>query len=857
MFFRRSLLCTAIYIALQASAPAAETPAAATDDVEFNDQFLFNTGTNIDVSRFAKGNPVPPGTYKTQIFLNNTPKTLATVTFNDNGTYRATPCFSGKMLMQIGIKTDGLELENEECVDLAKQYPQSSWEFDLGTQVLSVSMPQIYVLKNAGRYADPSLWEDGIPAVMFSYDINTWHAENDGQTTDSAYAGLKYGANLGAWHLRARGNLNWDQDNGSDYASQDIYLQRDVASLRSQLLVGDSFTRGDSFNSFNLRGVRFYNDDRMLPGGTSTYAPTIRGVANSNAKVTVTQSGSKIYETTVPPGPFEINDLSTTGYGSDLDVKIEEADGSIRTFSLPYSSVVQMLRPGYGRWDIGAGELNDDGLRSQPKLGYATGYYGLNNTFTGYAGVQYMDIGYSAGLLGLAANTPIGALAFDITYSRAAIDSLDTLTGQSYRLTWSTLLEESQTSFNIAAYRFSTENYMTLSDAASLHDNIDNYSGTRNGREASQEEYTRFQRMKNQFQVNISQPLSLWSTSGGSLYINGSWQDYWNEDSSTSQYAIGYSDSFAWANYSLSLQRTYNEYGDKDDSVYLSLSIPLENLFGHGKRPLGFSTVNMSVNTDMKSDSAFNTSANGSTSDAQFTYSVNASTNRSDNDSINQIGGYGSYNSSVGPLSLSASASDDSSRQYSLSYSGGMLLHSGGLTLAPGSIGDSDTLALVHASGAKGARLTTGDGRINRFGYALQPYLSAYRQNTVGLNIDSMETDVEVKSTSTIVIPRSGAVIKVEFETDEGRSLLIELKRSDNGFIPLGADVQNAQGESIGSVGQAGMAYVRGAEESGKLLVVWGAGKEGRCTVSYRVAGDDTTQKVGLTRLLSNQRCQM
>jgi outer membrane usher protein len=143
-----------------------------------------------------------------------------------------------------------------------------------------------------------------------------------------------------------------------------------------------------------------------------------------------------------PPSrrPFAITDLSTTGYGSDLDVSIEEADGSIRTFSVPYSSVTQMLRPGYGRWDIGAGELHDDGLHDRPRLGYATGYYGLNNTFTGYAGLQYMDIGYYAGLAGIATNTPIGAFAFDITHSTTAIDDLETLTGQSYRVTWSKLL---------------------------------------------------------------------------------------------------------------------------------------------------------------------------------------------------------------------------------------------------------------------------------------------------------------------------------------------------------------------------------------------------------------------------------
>ena len=855
MRFRRTLLCSAIYIVLQSSVMATDA-LPESDDVEFNDQFLFSTGANIDVSRFSTGNPIPPGTYKTQITLNTLSGVLTDITFNDTGSPRAAPCFTSKILAQLGVKPDMLDLTSDTCVNLAEQFPQSSWNYDLGTQELSISMPQIYVQKNPGGYVDPSLWDDGIPAAMFSYDLNGWHSENNGQTSESGYAGLKYGANLGAWHLRAKGNFNWDNDNGSHYSSQDIYLQRDVTPLRSQLLLGDSFTRGDTFDAFRIRGVRLYNDDRMLPGGVSTYAPTIRGVAKSNAKVTVTQSGNKIYETTVPPGPFEINDLSTTGYGSNLDVSIEEADGSIRTFSIPYSSVAQMLRPGYARWDIGAGELNDDGLISKPKLGYLTGYYGLSNTFTGYAGLQYMDVGYTSGLLGIAMNTPIGALAVDVTHSRTNIDDLSPLIGQSYRVTWSKLFENSQTSFNIAAYRFSTEKYMSLRDAAALNDNI-KYNHTYQNGDKGESGYRQFQRMKNQFQINISQPLSFDGNSGGNLYVNGSWQDYWNDESSSSQYSIGYNNSFAWASYSISLQRSYNEYGDKDDSLYINLSIPLENLFGRNKRPLGFSTVNMSVNSNMKSDSNISTSASGTTDDARFNYSVNTSSNRSDGSMINQIGGYGSYSSAIGPFSVSASTSDDNSRQYAANYSGGMVLHSGGITLAPGSIDDSDTLALVHASGAKGAKLISGDGKINGYGYALQPYLSAYHQNTVGLNIDTMETDVEVKNTSTTVVPRSGAIIKVNFETNEGRSLLMELQRSDNGFIPLGADVQNEQGQSIGTVGQAGMAYIRGANDSGQLRVVWGAGKEGRCSVHYQFKDNDAEKKVGLTRLLSNQRCQM
>lgn len=73
MLFRRSCLCIAVYTALQSAALAAEAtavPSSGTEEVEFNDQFLFNTGTNIDVSRFSKGNPVVPGTFKTQIVLN-------------------------------------------------------------------------------------------------------------------------------------------------------------------------------------------------------------------------------------------------------------------------------------------------------------------------------------------------------------------------------------------------------------------------------------------------------------------------------------------------------------------------------------------------------------------------------------------------------------------------------------------------------------------------------------------------------------------------------------------------------------------------------------------------------------------
>ena len=864
MLFQRSLLCLAICAALPLYASENENNAVdniseSDSAVEFNDQFLIDNSGSINVDRYAYGNPVLPGTYRVKVNLNGKSKSTLEINFVDNKTPRASACLTKLILSQSGIDTSVLKNDEQDdetaCVNIKENYPGASANFDSGKQEIDLNFPQIYVLKQPAGYVDPSLWEDGVPAGLLSYDLNAWHSETSGTSSDTAYAGLRYGLNMGPWRLRSRGSLNWESDNGSHYSSQDIYLQRDITPLNAQLVLGDSFTRGDAFDSVNLRGARMYNDDRMLPQGASGYAPVIRGVANSNAKVSVVQSGNKIYETTVPPGAFEINDLSTTGYGNDLIVTVEEADGSKRTFTVPFSSVTQMLRPGSSRWDVGLGELSDDSLRDKPNVGYATYAYGLNNTFTGYVGAQYTDMDFYAGLLGLAMNTSIGAFAFDVTQSHADIDGLGTLKGQSYRLTYSKMLETTNTSFNVAAYRFSTEDYLSLNDAASLQDGIHNEEYGNRTYDSNAELYADYQRTKNQVQISLNQPLNRNGEDYGSLYVSGTWQDYWNNTSSTSDYSLGYNNSFAYGSYSVSVQRTYDDSGEKDDSVYLNVSVPFSVFSKESSQTGGFNNINMSLRSDLKGGTSFNSTASGSTQNNDLSYSVSESSSGGNFGNLNQISGFSSWNSPYGPLGLSASFDDDNSKQYSASYSGGMVVHSGGVVLAPGSIGETDSLALVKASGAKNARLGYGQGRINSSGYGIMPSMSAYRENRVYLDISTLEADVEIKNTSAVTVPRNGSVVLVNFETDEGRSLVLDLHRSDKGFIPLGADVLNEKNEPIGTVGQAGQAYVRGVEDKGVLRVVWGSDGTSTCTVRYHIPAD--AKKVGLTTLLNNQQCQM
>ncbi|HGG8988623.1 TPA: FimD/PapC N-terminal domain-containing protein, partial [Enterobacter asburiae] len=283
MLFKRSLLCLAINAALpfyacaETASPAESLPDTE-EAIEFNDQFLLNGSTNIDINRFAHGNPVLPGTYRTKINLNGKLKSTVDVTFKDNGTPRATPCITKQLLAQSGVDISKLPEASEDdasCIDIKKSFSGASVSYDSGKQALDFNFPQIYVLKLPAGYVDPSLWDNGIPAALISYDMNGWRSENSGNVSESAYMGLRYGLNMGPWRLRSRGNFNWDKDSGTKYSSQDIYLQRDITPLSAQFVIGDSYTRGDAFNSLSLRGTRMYSDDRMLPMGSTGYAPAI------------------------------------------------------------------------------------------------------------------------------------------------------------------------------------------------------------------------------------------------------------------------------------------------------------------------------------------------------------------------------------------------------------------------------------------------------------------------------------------------------------------------------------------------------------------------------------------------------
>ncbi len=83
----------------------------------------------------------------------------------------------------------------------------------------------------------------------------------------------------------------------------------------------------------------------------------IHGIARGTAQVSIKQNGYEIYQSTVPPGPFTIDDLYAAGNGGDLQVTIKETDGTRQVFTVPWSTVPVLQREGHSRFALTAGNI--------------------------------------------------------------------------------------------------------------------------------------------------------------------------------------------------------------------------------------------------------------------------------------------------------------------------------------------------------------------------------------------------------------------------------------------------------------------------------------------------------------------
>ncbi len=119
-----------------------------------------------------------------------------------------------------------------------------------------------------------------------------------------------------------------------------------------------------------LYGSQPESDDRMLPPRLRGYAPQITGIAETNARVVVSQQGRVLYDSMVRRAiQYSGPDSSVRGR---LDVEVIEQNGRKKTFQVDTASVPYLTRPGQVRYKLVSGRSRGYGHETEGPV-FATG----------------------------------------------------------------------------------------------------------------------------------------------------------------------------------------------------------------------------------------------------------------------------------------------------------------------------------------------------------------------------------------------------------------------------------------------------------------------------------------------------
>ena len=814
-------------------------PATACAEYYFDPALLQGSdfGKSLDLDRFnQRDNALPTGDYVLDVYLNNQlirrQASIALVKPEGDKT-DVQPCLSPELIALSAIRTTQNVTPNI-CLPIDALGPKISWEVDLSSLRLNMVVPQAGLLHSPRGFIPVSEWDAGETALFLRHNTNFYHTENTDSHLryDYLWSNINAGFNLGLWQVRHQGNLRYADDNQTGrhykYNAVATSVQRPLPQLDSIIAFGDNYTNSSLFGNLSFNGVKLSTDQRMWPQGKRGYAPEVRGVATTTARVVVRQQGKVIYETTVAPGAFVINDLYNTRGQGDLTVDVVEANGQVSRFTVPYSAVPDSIRPGNWNYELAMGYVRQY-YSVENKFIEGVLQRGMSNVLTANMGSRLAD-NYQAFLAGGVLATSVGAFGLNTVFSSAHVENNEKQQGwrveASYSKTFTT-----GTNLVLAAYRYSTSGYRDLQDVLGVRRQEKNgtlyYSDTLNQR--------------SNFSATVSQPMGDW----GMLSFTGSTSDYYNNASRITQLQLGYSNSWRDISFNISAARQrstyssryFNSVNDRDfdnenqrkyteNTVSLGISIPFD--FGSSR-----SQINLDMNRSRDSRTA-TVGMSGTTGEKSSTSWALYSGIEHNNDSGDSStwGGNIEHRTSVGAFRAYASRGD-SYQQYGLGMSGTLVAHRGGITAGPYT---SDTFALVEAPGARGAEIRNGQGAtVDRFGYAILPSLTPYRYNTISLDSQNMADDVELQGGSKRLVPYAGAISRVTFKTTHGKATLINTTLPDSSQPPMGADVTDSNGEAVGIMGQGGQIYARLAAQSGVLFVKWGKTAAQQCQVWYQL----------------------
>lgn len=781
--------------------------ATAAEEIQFNTDVLdIKDRSHIDLAQFSRAGYVMPGEYTLSLLINKSTLSEREVLFltPENDPKGSEACLTPEIVREMGLK-EAVEKDlkwwhDGQCLDISS-LPGMSVQGDLSRNALVIGIPQAFLEYTAENWDPPARWDDGIPGVLFDYNLtgqNVRQKEMDSNISSLTGSGVA-GINLGAWRLRADWqslyNNSTTQNNNANKRVEwsRYYLYRALPSLRAKMTLGENYLGSGMFDSFRFIGGSLVSDDNMLPPNLRGYAPEVVGVAKTNAKVTVSQQGRVLYETTVAAGPFRIQDLNNAVSGK-LDVSIQEQDGSVSNFQVETSTIPYLTRPGSVRYKVFAGKPADYNHHTDgPTFASGEFSWGIDNGWSLFGGALTAG-DYNSAALGIGRDLlALGAISADVTQSHAVLPEEGTKSGGSYRLSYSKRFEETDSRVTFAGYRFSERSFMNMSQYLNARYYRQNGANLAGGKEL----YT----------ITFNQQFR---TLDLSAYLSYNHQTYWDRPANDT-YSLSlahYFDFMGLKKLSVNATAYRNKYNNVyNDGAYLGISIP----WG--------STGSIRYDAQVSKGSSSHSVGYSDNVDEQLSYSLSTGiTNTGEKSGA----AYATYRGDKNETTMTVSQQDSGYTALGMTLKGGVTATTNGAALHRVGV-SGGTRMLVDTSDVGGVPVRGGGSvtHSNMFGKAVVTDVNSYYRTNVTVDLNKLDDDVEAMTSVVEGTLTEGAIGYRKFGMIAGRKAMAIIKLANGTTPPFGASVKNKNAVQTGIVNGDGQVWLSGIVVGEKMSVTW------------------------------------
>ncbi|WP_440617047.1 fimbria/pilus outer membrane usher protein [Cysteiniphilum sp. 6C5] len=630
--------------------------------------------------------------------------------------------------------------------------PFLHYHADLANNKFIINVPQSdFAPQEDSGYAPKSKWLQGQEGVGANYGLNASTSQSRGFQSSDMSINIDGHANLFGWQFFLSGNSDFSyfsDDEGDRYSQTSntlsySYIQRVIPTMPAIVRIGYLSPISTSFSNPLSYGVELYNNLDILSPRYREYTPVISGTATTTTTIQAFQNNQKIFETTVQPGPYYIDNYHPIYGRGDITVVVKSNNSSKR-YLLPYQNIHDALHEDTFLYRLFLGKVVDSTAISPfySSVGLA---YGVNNYFSFYDDFLF-NRNYLATSMTSALNFGhLGGVSTSITLEKFLPQASYLSATHGYQLTvqYAKTFDATHTNFTVIGYMFQSKAYKTFSDALQVQSANNVF----------------YDHSKNTISLNVSQGLPDNMNLSTSLIYSDSWLH-------TKQYSFTSSvggSLFSHLSWNLSYSGSKIDHSKISNSLSLGLSLMLNDTI----------SLSENANLDSANQAAFNSAANITTSDnsdigISTTYNKQLHSNSPAASSLNA---YASINFSKLNASLSVSADRWDNYNENLSLFGAALFTPKTGVVLSNQYDPEGTYAIIDTDGVSGA-LINDQAFTNGEGYAILP-IAPYQYDTISLKNGKNQMG-EIENYNQQVFPVEGAFVNVDFKGKSGKPIYLQ-----------------------------------------------------------------------------------